>query len=94
MSNYALIVAAVGAVALYAAWREYAGNNRRDGLLIAALGVIVIHRCPRCHSAGDSGSESFALLRHVTRPDISIQHPDWHPAIRLCGSPFLAVNKH
>lgn len=42
MSNYALIVAAVGTVALYAAWREYAGNNRRDGLLIAAFGVVVM----------------------------------------------------
>ena len=42
MSNYALIVAAVGTVALYAGWREYAGNNRRDGLLIAAFGVVVM----------------------------------------------------
>ena len=40
MSNVALIVAAVGAVALFAAWREYAGNNRRDGLLIAAFGAV------------------------------------------------------
>ena len=42
MSNYAIIVAAVGAVALFAAWREYAGNNRRDGLLIGAFGVVVM----------------------------------------------------
>ncbi len=42
MSNDALIVAAVGAVALFAAWREYAGNNRRDGLLIAAFGAVIL----------------------------------------------------
>ena len=42
MSNYALMAALVGAVALYAAWREYAGNNRRDALLIAAFGVVVM----------------------------------------------------
>ena len=42
MSNYAIIVAAVGAVALFAAWREYAGNNRRDGLLIGAFGVVIM----------------------------------------------------
>ena len=42
MSNYAIIVAAVGAVALFAAWREYAGNNRRDGLLIGAFGAVIM----------------------------------------------------
>ena len=42
MSSHALIVAAVGAVALFAAWREYASNNRRDGLLIAAFGAVVM----------------------------------------------------
>ena len=42
MSNYALMAALVGAVALYAAWREYAGNNRRDALLIAVFGVGIM----------------------------------------------------
>ncbi len=42
MSNYALMAALVGAVALYAAWREYAGNNRRDALLIAAFGTVIM----------------------------------------------------
>ena len=42
MSNYAIIVAAVGAVALFAAWREYAVNNRRDGLLIGAFGAVIM----------------------------------------------------
>ena len=42
MSNYALMAALVGAVALYAAWREYAGNNRRDAALIAAFGAVVM----------------------------------------------------
>lgn len=65
-------------------WRAVNGARRQR----------VVHRCPRGHSVSDSGSESFALLRHVTGPDISIQHPDWHSAIRLYGSPFLAVNKH
>lgn len=42
MSNYALMAALVGAVALYAAWREYAGNKRRDAVLIAAFGAGVM----------------------------------------------------
>ena len=42
MSNYALMAALVGAVALYAAWREYAGDNRRDAVLIAAFGAGVM----------------------------------------------------
>ena len=42
MSNYALMAALVGAVALYAAWREYAGDNRRDAVLIAAFGAAVM----------------------------------------------------
>lgn len=42
MSNYALMAALVGAVALYAAWREYAGNNRRDAVLIAAFGAGIM----------------------------------------------------
>ena len=42
MSNYALMAALVGAVALYAAWREYAGNNRRDAVLIAVFGVGIM----------------------------------------------------
>ena len=42
MSNYALMAALVGAVALFAAWREYAGDNRRDALLIAAFGVVIM----------------------------------------------------
>ena len=42
MSNVALVVALVGAVALFAAWREYAGNNRRDGLLIGAFGAVIM----------------------------------------------------
>ena len=42
MSNYALMAALVGAVALFAAWREYAGNNRRDALLIAAFGAVIM----------------------------------------------------
>ena len=42
MSNYALMAALVGAVALFAAWREYAGNNRRDAVLIAAFGAVIM----------------------------------------------------
>ena len=42
MSNYALMAALVGAVALYAAWREYAGDNRRDAVLIAVFGVGIM----------------------------------------------------
>ncbi len=42
MSNYALMVVPVGAVALYVAWREYAGKNRRDALLIAAFGAVIM----------------------------------------------------
>ena len=42
MSNYALMTALVGGVALYAAWREYAGDNRRDAMLIAAFGVSIM----------------------------------------------------
>lgn len=39
MSSYAIATAAIAAVAFYAAWREYAGRNRRDAALIAAFGV-------------------------------------------------------
>ncbi len=42
MSNYALMAVLVGAVALFAAWREYAGDNRRDAVLIAVFGVGVM----------------------------------------------------
>lgn len=42
MSNYALMTALVGAVILYTAWREYAGDNRRDAVLIAVFGVGVM----------------------------------------------------
>ena len=42
MFNYALMTALVGAVILYTAWREYAGDNRRDAVLIAVFGVGVM----------------------------------------------------
>ena len=42
MSNFAFMAALVGIVALYAAWREYAGDNRRDAALIAVFGVGVM----------------------------------------------------
>lgn len=42
MSNDALMAALVGAAALYVAWREYAGDNRRDAVLVAAFGAGVM----------------------------------------------------
>ena len=42
MSNYALMAALVGAVALYVAWRGYAGDNRRGTVRVAAFGAGVM----------------------------------------------------
>ena len=42
MSSYALGVALIAAVTLIVAWREYAGNNRRDAMLLATFGAGVL----------------------------------------------------
>jgi uncharacterized membrane protein len=42
MFNLANVVGVVAAVALYAAWREYAGDNRRDAALLATFGASVM----------------------------------------------------
>ena len=39
MSDYAYGIAALAAVILLGAWREYVGNNRRDARLMAVLGA-------------------------------------------------------
>lgn len=45
MSDYAFLIAALAAVALLGAWREYASNNRRDARLMAAFGVAGMIAC-------------------------------------------------
>jgi hypothetical protein len=42
MSDYVLMIAALGAVILFCAWREYAGENRRDAKVLAVGGVGAI----------------------------------------------------
>ena len=37
-----LAIAAIAAAAVYVAWREYAGNNRRDAALLAIFGSGVM----------------------------------------------------
>lgn len=39
MSDYAFMIALLAAVTLLGAWREYAGDNRRDAKLLAAVGA-------------------------------------------------------
>ncbi len=39
MSDYALPIASLGVLILFCAWREYAGDNRRDAKLMAACGA-------------------------------------------------------
>ena len=39
MSEYAVMIAALAAVMLLGAWREYVSDNRRDAKLMAAFGV-------------------------------------------------------
>ncbi|MBL0124263.1 MAG: hypothetical protein IPP88_16585 [Betaproteobacteria bacterium] len=42
MVDPAILVGVVAAVALYAAWREYAWDNRRDAALLATFGASVM----------------------------------------------------
>lgn len=42
MFDSAILVGVVAAVALYAAWREYAGDNRRDAALLVTFGASVM----------------------------------------------------
>jgi len=39
MSAYALPMAALGALILWCAWREYVADNRRDARIMAACGA-------------------------------------------------------
>ena len=39
MSDFAFLVALLGAVMLLGAWREYASDNRRDAALLATFGA-------------------------------------------------------
>ncbi len=40
MSDYALLIAALAAVILLGAWREYVSDNRRDARLMTAFGAV------------------------------------------------------
>jgi hypothetical protein len=42
MSDYVLVIAALGIVILLCAWREYVGENRRDAKVLAVGGVGTI----------------------------------------------------
>ena len=46
MSDYALLIAALAAVMLLGAWREYVSNNRRDARLMAAFGTAGMMASP------------------------------------------------
>ena len=37
-----LAIGAIAVAAIYVAWREYAGNNRRDAVLLALFGGSVM----------------------------------------------------
>lgn len=39
MSDFAFLIAALAAVILLGAWREYVSDNRRDARLMAAFGA-------------------------------------------------------